>query len=65
MEHLVMLGLVPIIIILALIGLFVLPLVILAKIGNLGRRLDRQVETFGLNHSADRPRVVDAAVERR
>ena len=44
-----MLGLVPIIIILALIGLFVLPLVILAKIGKLGRRLDRQVETFGLN----------------
>ena len=46
-----MVDLVPIIIIVLLIGLciVVLPLVILAKIGNLGRRLDRQVETFGLN----------------
>ena len=46
-----MVDLVPIIIILALIGLciVVLPLVILAKIGALRRRLDRQVETYGLN----------------
>ena len=41
-----------IIIIVVSIGLciVVLPLVILGKIGELRRRLDRQVETFGLNH---------------